>query len=126
MRGNAPRVNDLPQLHVGSMAALRAAMQPISIEALEHVVGGAMQSASTPTAGYSPEPANLSSKLGMGGGPVGAPGGQVFENNHSGPSALQRVNNAFDNSTKVMRTFNDTFGFATQAPGFGRGDVMAP
>jgi hypothetical protein len=60
----------------------------------------------------------------MGGGVN--PGGQVWENSHSGPSALERVNNAFDNSTRAMRTFNELGGALTQAPGFGRGDVLKP
>ena len=51
---------------------------------------------------------------------VGPPGTQYFENDHSGPSANQRANDAFDNSTRVMRTFNDTFGWTTKSPGFGR------
>src|SRR5262245_5791219 len=54
------------------------------------------------------------------------PGGQVFERNHSGPSAYERVNNAFDNSTRAMRTFNEIGGAFTQAPGFGNGDVLKP
>ena len=54
------------------------------------------------------------------------PGGQVFENSHAGPSALERVNTAFDNSTRAMRTFNEFGGALTQAPGFGRGDVLKP
>lgn len=103
-------------------------MHHISIDDLGDVVGGAMKSASsTPlSGGYKPEPASLATKLGMGSGPSIPAGGQVMENNHSGPSALERVNTAFDNSTRVMRTFNDTFGFVTQAPGFGNGDVMKP
>ena len=51
---------------------------------------------------------------------VGPPGTQYFENDHSGPSAYDRVNNQFDRSTRVMRTFNDTFGWTTTKPGFGR------
>lgn len=54
------------------------------------------------------------------------PGGQVFENSHAGPSAYERVNSAFDNSTRAMRTFNELGGVLTQAPGFGRGDVLKP
>jgi hypothetical protein len=54
------------------------------------------------------------------------PGGQVWENNHSGPSALERGNAAFDRSTRVMRTFNEIGGAFTQAPGFGKGDVLKP
>ena len=48
------------------------------------------------------------------------PGERVFENNHSGPSPLERVNSAFDNSTRAMRTFNEIGGALTKAPGFGR------
>jgi hypothetical protein len=54
------------------------------------------------------------------------PGGQVFENSHAGPSAYDRVNSAFDNSTRVMRTFNEIGGAFTQSPGFGNGDVLKP
>ena len=51
---------------------------------------------------------------------VGPPGTQYFENDHSGPSAAQRASDSFDRSTRVMRTFNDTFGWTTKKPGFGR------
>jgi hypothetical protein len=99
-------------------------MQHLTSEQLGDVFGGAMKSASPVGGGYTPEPANLSSKLGMNNAVVTPPGGQAFENNHSGPNALQRVNKAFDDSTKVMRTFNDTFGVVGQKPGFGNGPAM--
>jgi len=54
------------------------------------------------------------------------PGGRVWENSNSGPSALERGNAAFDKSTRAMRTFNELGGALTQAPGFGRGDVLKP
>jgi len=54
------------------------------------------------------------------------PGGHVFENNHAGPSAYERVNAAFDHSTRAMSTFNELGGAFTQRPGFGNGDVMKP
>lgn len=106
-------------------------MHALSTEALDHVIGGASAGTSNRigTSGFTAGPASLSTRLGATPA-IGAcgptTGGQSFETSHAGPSALERVNTSFDNSTRVMRTFNDTFGFVTQAPGFGNGDVMAP
>jgi len=93
----------------------------ISPDDLSSVTGGAELGAPSSEA-ISGALANPSSRMT---GPVN-PGGQVWENSHAGPSAYERVNKAFDDSTRVMRTFNEIGGAFTQAPGFGNGDVLKP
>lgn len=112
--GRAPRVKfhavtDGP----GSAATTGMPIPTISPDDLSRVTGGFDLEAAL---------ASPSSKMT---GPVN-PGGQVFENSHAGPSALERVNKSFDDSTRAMRTFNELGGALAQAPGFGRGDVLKP
>lgn len=91
----------------------------ISSDDLSSVTGGAELPSSEAISGALASPSSRMTG-------VVNPGGQVWENNHSGPSALERVNTAFDKSTRAMRTFNELGGALTQAPGFGRGDVLKP
>ena len=95
----------------------------LSLDDLSRVSGGAdLGSANDVSA------SSLMARSPLEGRDIGAinPGGQVFENSHAGPSALERVNKSFESSTKLMSSFNETFGAFTQAPGFGNGDVMKP
>jgi hypothetical protein len=98
---------------------------------LSNVIGGGAATGYQGPQFYNASPSSgaiagalASPSAGMGG--VTNPGGQVFENSHAGPSAYDRVNSAFDNSTRAMSTFNEIGGAFTQAPGFGNGDVMKP
>lgn len=94
----------------------------ISTDDLETVHGGADQS-------LFPSPEALAGALESPSARMSGivnPGGQVWENSHAGPTAYDRVNSAFDNSTRAMRTFNEIGGAFTQAPGFGNGDVLKP
>ncbi|NVB79727.1 MAG: hypothetical protein HOV81_15125 [Kofleriaceae bacterium] len=96
--------DDLEAVHGGAAASDQGSLFYPSSEA----IAGALESPSARMSG------------------VVNPGGQVFERSNAGPSAYERVNNAFDNSTRAMRTFNEIGGAFTQAPGFGNGDVLKP
>lgn len=96
-------------------------IESIDLVHLDNVTGGAELPSSEALSGAL---ANPSDRMGMGG--VVNPGGQVWENSHAGPSAYDRVNSAFDRSTRAMQTFNEIGGAFTQAPGFGRGNVLKP
>ena len=98
---------------------------------LSNVIGGGAATGHQGPQFYNASPSSAaiagalaSPSAGMGG--VVNPGGQMFENSHAGPSAYERVNSAFDNSTRAMSTFNEIGGAFTQSPGFGNGDVMKP
>ena len=92
-------------------------MQQLTIEQLTAVTGGEDGGDFSGTSLTDALTASPSSNLNP---VVGPPGTQYWENDHSGPTASQRGNDAFDRSTRVMRTFNDTFGWTTSKPGFGR------
>jgi hypothetical protein len=101
-------------------------MQTISLDQLELVHGGDDDGGGLAgggdiggLSGALSQP-NLSDSLGMQNAMPSAPGTQYFENDHSGPLAGQRISDSFDRSTRVMSTFNNTFGWATAKPGFGR------
>jgi len=104
--------------------AMTIELQVIETDELSSVTGGADESFAGLPSGEALAGALESPSARMGG--VVNPGGQVFENSHAGPSAYDRVNSAFDNSTRAMRTFNEIGGAFTQSPGFGNGDVLKP
>jgi hypothetical protein len=102
----------------GIRDALGVVMPHLTARDLDRVTGGNFVSAQDPPLHYDPKAPTGPDLKPTHGQP---PGTRYWENSSGeGKSPYQGIEDMWGRATRVMRTFNDTFGWTTSKPGFGR------